>query len=233
MSPTGPGRWPDGASSQRSLWGMADGRVIAVSVGVARDASWAGRMKRTAIDKRAVTGRVKVAELGLLGDEQADLVNHGGYDKAVYAYAREDLDHWAAELGRPLRDGVFGENLTTRGVDVTGARIGERWRVGSTLFELRGPRIPCGVFRNWLDERGWVKRFAAAERTGVYLRVLQTGELGAGDVIERVHRPDDAPTVGESVRAFYGDADLLRRVLAVPGHSSDWDDRAVKYLGAS
>ena len=213
---------------------MGLGRVVTVSVGVARDASWAGRMKRTAIDKRAVTERVKVGELGLVGDEQADLVNHGGYDKAVYVYAREDLDHWAAELGRPLRDGVFGENLTTRGVDVTGARIGERWRIGSTLVELRGPRIPCGVFRNWMDERGWVKRFAASGRTGVYLRVLETGELGVGDAIEPVRSPPAAaPTVAESVRAFYGDTGLLRRVLAVPGRSSAWDDQAAKYLGAS
>ena len=213
---------------------MGLGRVVCVSVGVGRDASWAGRLKRTAIDKRAVTTRVKVGELGLVGDEQADLVNHGGYDKAVYVYAREDLDRWAAELGRPLRDGVFGETLTTRGVDVTGARLGERWRIGSTLLELRGPRIPCGVFRNWMDERGWAKRFADAGDTGVYLRVLETGELGAGDAVEPVGSPPSgAPTVGESVRAFYGDVDLLRRAVAVPGHSSAWDDLAAKYLGAS
>lgn len=212
---------------------MVLGRVVGVSVGMARDAGWAGRMKRTAIDKRPVSERVKVGELGLVGDEQADLVNHGGPDKAVYVYAREDLDHWAGELGRPLRDGVFGENLTTSGIDVTGARLGERWRVGSTLLELRGPRIPCGVFRNWMGEKGWVRRFAASGRTGAYLRVLETGELGAGDPIDVVHRPDDAPTVAESVRAFYGDTGLLRRVLAVPGHSAAWDDRAAKYLGAT
>lgn len=212
---------------------MKIGLVLGVGVGGARDAAWAGRLKRTAIDKRSVSGRVKVGELGLVGDEQADLANHGGPDKAVYVYAREDLDYWERELGRTLRDGVFGENLTTRGIDVTGARLGERWRIGSVLAELRGPRIPCGVFRNWMGEKGWVKRFAAAGRTGVYLRVLETGELGAGDAVELVHRPDDdAPTVGESVRAFYGDAGLMRRVLALPGRSAAWDAQAAKVLGA-
>ena len=204
--------------------------MIAVCTGAARDAAWAGRMKRTAIDKRPVEGRVKVGELGLVGDEQADLANHGGVEKAVYVYAREDLDHWAAQIGRDLRNGAFGENLTTRGLDVTNALIGERWRIGSLLAELTGPRIPCGVFRSWVDERGWVKRFAAEARTGVYLRVLETGDVGAGDPVERVHCPDDAPTVAESVRAYYGDADQLRRLLALPGHGPKWDERAAAVL---
>lgn len=207
--------------------------MIAVNVGLARDEPWAGRMKRTAIDKRPVTGRTKVGELGLDGDEQADLVNHGGPDQAVYAYAREDLDHWGRELGRDLRDGVFGENLTTVGLDVTGARIGERWRIGTLLAEVTSPRIPCGVFRNWLDEKGWVKRFAAAGRTGAYLRVLETGEVGPGDAVELVHRDDAAPTTADAVRAYYGDTEQLRRILAVPTHAAKWDAHARNLLGRS
>ena len=200
--------------------------MIAVCAGVARDAEWAGRMKRTAIDKRPVGGRVQAGERGLAGDEQADLENHGGVEQAVYVYAREDLDFWAGQIGRELRDGAFGENLTTAGLDVTNARIGERWRIGSVLGELTGPRIPCGVFRGWMDEPGWVKRFAAEARTGVYLRVLETGDIGAGDRVERVHRPHDAPTVAESVRAHYGDAEQLRRIIALPTHGPTWDTRA-------
>lgn len=205
---------------------MEQARVIAVCAGTARDAEWAGRMKRTAIDKRPAEGRVQVGELGLVGDEQADLENHGGVEQAVYVYAREDLDFWAAQIGRELRDGAFGENLTTAGLDVTNARLGERWRIGSLLGELTGPRIPCGVFRNWMGEQGWVKRFAAERRTGVYLRVLEVGDVGAGDRVERVYRPDDAPTVADSVSAFYGDAGQLRRILALPGHGPKWDERA-------
>lgn len=205
---------------------MEQAQVVAVSAGPARDAAWAGRMKRTAIDKRPVSGRTKVGELGLVGDEQADLANHGGADKAVYVYAREDLDFWGARLGRHLRDGAFGENLTTLGLDVTNARLGERWRIGAVLCELTGPRIPCGVFRSWMGEKGWVKRFAAEGRTGVYLRVLETGDVAADDRIELAYRPDDAPTVAESVRAYYGDAEQLRRVIALPGHSANWDEIA-------
>lgn len=204
--------------------------MVAVCAGTARDAAWAGRMKRTAIDKRPVAGRVKVDALGLDGDEQADLENHGGVEQAVYVYAREDLDFWAAQLGRELRDGAFGENLTTRGLDVTNARIGERWRIGSVLGELTGPRIPCGVFRNWINERGWAKRFAAEARSGVYLRVLETGDVGAGDRVELVHRPADAPTVAESVRAYYGDAEQLRRIIALPTHGPKWDRQAAAVL---
>lgn len=209
---------------------MEQARVIAVSVGRARDAEWAGRLKRTAIDKRPVEGRVRVGELGLTGDEQYDRVHHGGVEQAVYVYAREDLDFWAGQIGRELRDGAFGENLTTAGLDVTNACIGERWRIGSVLGELTGPRIPCGVFRNWMGEKGWVKRFAAEARTGVYLRVLETGDIGAGDRVERVHRPDDAPTVAQSVRAYYGDTDHLRRILALPTHGPKWDEHAAALL---
>jgi MOSC domain-containing protein YiiM len=172
-----------------------------------------------------------VGELGLLGDEQADLVNHGGPDQAVYLYAREDLDYWGGVLGRHLRDGMFGENLTTLGLDLTGARIGERWRIGSVLGEVTSPRIPCGVFRSWMGEQGWVKRFAAEGRTGAYLRVLETGDVGPGDAVELVHRPDDAPTTAEAVRAYYGDAEQLRRILAVPTHSAKWDAHAKNVLG--
>lgn len=204
--------------------------MISVNVGRAVDAAWAGRLKRTAIHKRPAGDRVKVCALGLDGDEQADLENHGGPDKAVYAYAREELDRWAGLLDRELRDGVFGENLTTSGLDVTEARLGERWRIGGLLAEVTGPRIPCGVFRAWLAEPSWVKRFAQEGRPGAYLRVLEEGDVGAGDPIEIVYRPLIHPTIAEAMRAWYGDVGQLRRVLAVRGRASAWDAAAEKYL---
>src|SRR5690242_4063395 len=137
-------------------------RILSVNVGRAVDAEWAGNLRRTAIDKRKIDGRVAVRENGLAGDERADVANHGHPDQAVYAYAREDYDWWEPRMGRDLRDGQFGENLTTSGADVTGAVLGERWRVGTAVLEVTAPRIPCVVFRNWLDERGWVKRFTEA-----------------------------------------------------------------------
>ncbi|WP_188196467.1 MOSC domain-containing protein [Nonomuraea sp. SYSU D8015] len=206
-------------------------RILSVNVGKTVVAEWAGKMGRTAIDKQAVTHRVEVHANGLAGDERADKENHGAPDHAVYSYAREDYEWWEGELGEGLRNGRFGENLTTSGVDVNGAMIGERWRVGSAVLEVTGPRTPCVVFRNWMDRPGWVKRFTGAARPGAYLRVVELGELGAGDEVEIVSRPEAGVTVADWFRARHGDRDALRRILAVPGHDRRWDEMAEKVLG--
>jgi MOSC domain-containing protein YiiM len=187
------------------------------------DAGWAGQLKRTAIDKRPVTGPVRAGRLGLDGDEQADTAHHGGPEQALYVYAREDLDWWARQLGRDLRDGLFGENITTRSVDVSGALIGERWQLGGAVVQVTSCRIPCSVFRNWTGETGWVKRFAQAGRPGAYLRVLEEGDVAAGDEVTVLSRPDVRVTVAESMRAYYGDDELMKRLLTVDGRSAKWD----------
>jgi len=179
-------------------------------------------VKLTGIDKRPVDGPVMVTRprakglgmVGLAGDRVYDVRNHGGPDQAVYAYAREDLDFWAAELGRPLPNGVFGENLTTEGIDVNDALIGERWRIGPDLIlETSCPRIPCGTFQGWLARGGWIKRFTLAARPGPYLRVIEPGEIRAGDRLEVVHRPGHDVTVALSFRALTVEPDLLPRLL--------------------
>jgi MOSC domain-containing protein YiiM len=206
------------------------GQIVSVNVGRAIDAEWAGRLKRTAIDKQPVLGRIAVRAHGIGEDEQANREHHGGADQAVYAYAREDLDWWQGLLGRELRAGVFGENLTLSGCDVNGALIGERWRVGGVLLEVTSPRVPCGVFRNWMNEKGWVKRFTEAERTGAYLRVVEEGEAAAGDPVITEHRPDDGVTITESFRAYHGDQNLMRRLLEVPGLDGKWQSIAERVL---
>ena len=133
-----------------------------------------------------------MGRLGLGGDEQVDKPAHGGPEQAVYAYAREDLDWWVEQLGRELTNGLFGENITTAGVAVTGALIGEIWQLGTATVQVTGPRIPCVVFAGWMDERQWVKRFADARRPGAYLRVLREGVVGAGDPVEVVVPPGRA-----------------------------------------
>ncbi|MFI6424837.1 MOSC domain-containing protein [Promicromonospora sp. NPDC050880] len=164
----------------------------------------AGPVGVTAIDKRPVEGRVKVRPLGLYADLQADRANHGGLDQAVYAYAQEDADHWSAELGREVTPGLFGENLRTSGLDVNRAVIGERWQVGSALLEVTQPRVPCQTFGRRLGEQRWVRRFAQANRTGAYLRVIENGDLGAGDTVDVVQRPVHGVTISDWFAARYG-----------------------------
>lgn len=176
----------------------------------------------TGIDKRPVDGYVRVSDpgpkglggSGLAGDAVCDLRHHGGSDQAVYAFAREDLDFWEGELDRPLANGVFGENLTTSGVDIRNARIGERWRVGRDLVvEATSGRIPCRTFQAWLGEDGWMKRFTRVAVTGVYLRVITPGDIRAGDPVEIVHRPEHDVTVSLAYRAVTLERELLPRLL--------------------
>lgn len=192
-----------------------DARLESVNLGTVTEVSW-GRKRSSAIDKRPVTTRVAVEPLGLAGDEVADRKHHGGVDQAVYAYAREDLDAWAAELGRDLRAGQFGENLTTVGLDVQGARMGERWRIGSALLEVCDVRIPCSVFQGFLGEPRWVRRFAERGVPGAYLRVVETGELGAGDAVVVEETRDHDLTVGLTFRARTTEPDLLDRFHEEP-----------------
>jgi MOSC domain-containing protein YiiM len=210
---------------------VTNARVISVNAGRGRDAGWAGQLRRTAIDKRPVTGPAAVGWLGVAGDEQSDTENHGGREQALYAYAREDLDWWVERLSRELGNGMFGENITTAGLDVTGALIGEVWRLGTALVQVTAPRIPCAVFRGWLDEHHWVKRFADARRPGAFLRVLATGEVGTGDPVEVVDRPAERVTIAESMSAYYGDAEVMRRLLRVEGRGAKWDEIAIGMLG--
>ncbi|WP_058046783.1 MOSC domain-containing protein [Streptomyces roseifaciens] len=177
----------------------------------------------TGIDKRPVEGPVAVAApgpkgiggSGLAGDEIVSLRHHGGDDQAVYAFAREDLDRWEQELGRPLPNGSFGENLTTTGLDVNGALIGERWRIGADLvLEVSAPRIPCRTFATWLGEAGWIKRFTQEAAPGAYLRVIEPGEIRAGDPVTVVHRPAHHVTVSFLFRAGTVERALLPDVLA-------------------
>jgi MOSC domain-containing protein YiiM len=190
-------------------------RLESVNAGVAIDVVW-GRKKRSAIDKRPVTGPVPVHRLGLGPDEVGDLDDHGGPDQAVYAYAREDLDVWSLELGYPIPAGRFGENLTTVGLDIQEARLGDRWRIGSVLLEVCGVRIPCMVFEGFIDQPHWVRRFVEHGVPGAYLRVVEEGELAAGEVIEVVERRDHDVTVGLAFRAATTERHLLSMLAPEP-----------------
>jgi MOSC domain-containing protein YiiM len=178
----------------------------------------------TGIDKRPVDAPVEVRDpgpkgvglgSGLVGDFVGDGANHGGSDQAVYAFAREDLDDWQQRLGRELPDGFFGENLTTHGVDVNGARLGERWQVGDrVVLQVTAPRIPCVTFRGWVGEEGWLRTFTEVARPGAYLRVVVPGTIRTGDPITVVRRPDHDVTVELTYRASVTSPELLPRLRA-------------------
>jgi MOSC domain-containing protein YiiM len=215
-----------------SVMSMPSPRVISLNRGRISELVIGGKPDQSAIDKRPVTGLVDVGPLGLDGDEQGDKQHHGGTDQALYAYAREDLDWWTEQLGRELRNGMFGENVTTAGIDVSTALIGEIWQLGAAVVQVTAPRIPCVTFRSWMGEPGWVKRFAAAGRPGAYLRVLTAGRIQAGDELTVMETPSEAVTVAESMRAYYGDRELMRRLLTVEGRGEKWDEIGAEVLSS-
>ncbi|MCP3819939.1 MOSC domain-containing protein [Streptomyces sp. A3M-1-3] len=202
---------------------LSSRRVLSVNLGRAEAVEYTDAPSgRTGIDKQPAEGAVRVTApgpkgvgaSGVAGDAVCDLRFHGGDDRAVYAFAREDLDRWERELERPLAHGSFGENLTTAGLDVNGALIGERWRVGPELvLEVTGGRIPCRTFAGSLGERGWVRRFTRDAAPGALLRVIRPGEIRAGDPVEIVHRPEHDITVALLFRAVTTERELLPRTL--------------------
>jgi MOSC domain-containing protein YiiM len=215
-------------------------RITAVSIVHAVVPDLRGDLDETAIDKRPVVERVAVCDpgpagVGLAGDLVVDTRHHGGRDQAVYAYAVEDRDRWAAELGRELAPGSFGQNLDTEGVDVTGAVIGERWQVGDDglVLEVTSPRIPCKTFQGFMDEPHWIKRFTEHGAPGGYLRVVEAGTVGAGDIVTVTDRPAHGVTVGDVFRVRQVATDRLHRMLAeLSDIAPDLDDAVRRDLAA-
>lgn len=197
---------------------MPPARLISVNVGLPKAVDTGRRVVETAIWKYPVEGRVKVRGVNLEGDRQADLTVHGGENKAVYAYAIEETRLWEEELGRELGPGAFGENLTTEGVDVSGAVLGERWRVGTTLLEVVQPRLPCFKLSLKMEDPTFLKTFAQASRPGAYLKIVEEGDLGAGDRVEvdLAGRPDHGVSVRLVADAMLVDHSLIPRAKEAP-----------------
>jgi MOSC domain-containing protein YiiM len=204
--------------------GRTAGAIVeSVNVGRPRPVQWQGRTVTTAIWKAPVAGPVLVSGVNVDGDDQADREVHGGVDKALYAYAGEDLDWWAGRLGRQLGSGTFGENLTTRGLDVGGAVVGERWLVGGgVLLQVAQPRVPCFKLGIRMGDQSFPRSFAAAGRPGAYLRILAEGEVAAGDPVRLVHRPAHGLTVADVAGIYHGDHAQASRLLEVPELAESW-----------
>ena len=197
--------------------------VRSVNVAAIRTVEIDGEAVPTGIYKTPVAGRVSLHGVNLAGDDQADRQNHGGPDRVVYAYAREDYDWWSERLGRQLAPGTFGDNLTLDGIDVSGAKIGERWSVGSTMLQVTSPRVPCFKLAHVMNDNRFIKEFARALRPGAYLRVLEEGEIGAGDAAAIVEpRPTHDLSVREMARIFLFDRANVRALLAAPELPDSW-----------
>lgn len=200
-------------------------RVVSLNVGDIREIEWHGELVTTAIWKYPVSERLALRGVNFVGDDQADRTVHGGPDKAVYAYSREDYDFWRDELGIETPAGLFGENLTVEGLDLASAMIGDRWRVGSALLEVAQPRLPCFKLGIRMGDAHFPKRFLAASRMGAYLRVIEEGDVGAGDDVHVSHRPENGVTLREMIEALH-DRTTAKGLLRAPRLPQFWREVA-------
>ncbi len=202
--------------------------VVSVNVGRPREFELKGKVFTSAIWKTPVTGRLEVRGVNIAGDDQADRAVHGGYDKAVYAYAREDYSWWSEQLDVLLELGTFGENLTISGVEANEALVGERWRVGDAVLEVTQPRLPCFKLGIRMGDQNFPHKFSQAARWGAYLAIVKEGDVGAGDRIELIHSPDHHVTVGLIARTYYQDHSRARELLAASSLPQGWREWAEK-----
>jgi MOSC domain-containing protein YiiM len=201
---------------------LGRGTVVSVNVGRPRPVDHNGEAATTAIWKAPVSGRVVAQGVNLEGDEQADRSVHGGYDKAVYAYAVEDTRWWETRLHRTIGPGGFGENLTVEGLELVACVVGERWTVGTCVLEVSEPRLPCWKLGVRMDDPRFPQRFTRARRPGTYLRIVEPGDLGAGDVVRVVARPEHRVTVGDIWRVYHRDRHEAAALLEVPQLGESW-----------
>jgi MOSC domain-containing protein YiiM len=201
-------------------------QIVSVNVGLPREVEWRGRTVSTGIFKEPIEGRVRVRELNLEGDRQADLTVHGGRDKAVYLYPVEHYSYWQTELARDLPWGAFGENLTTDGLLEDEVNIGDRFRIGATELVVTQPRMPCFKLGIRFERPAIVKRFLASGRTGWYFSVAAEGDIAAGDEIERTGTDERGLTVADVAGLFVGEGGEETLQLAVDhdGLPDGWRD---------
>jgi MOSC domain-containing protein YiiM len=201
-------------------------KVLSINVtSIVHEGAWTGSEGRTGIDKRPVDRAIRFENDGVVGDVVVDRKHHGGYDKAVYTYAREDAEWWEQEIGRAIANGAFGENLTTQGIDVNAALIGERWQIGSVVLEVSEPRIPCRVFAGFWDRPTLIKDFTEAKRSGAYMRIIQEGEMAPGAQINVISRPEHGITIRDIFEAKAGERGKiakLKEVTALSNQYKEW-----------
>ena len=197
---------------------MDDMRVTSVNVGREETIDHGDRRFTTGIRKRPVDGAVYIGADSVAGDTISDKKHHGGADQAVYAYSANDYEWWSAELGQEFAPGTFGENLTIEGLP-TDMNVGDRLLIGDVLLEATAPRIPCSTLAAQMQDSGFGMAFRKAERPGIYFRVLNEGEVSAGDAVTCIDNPAPVVSILELYRLAYDlrpDPDVLERYLEAP-----------------
>jgi MOSC domain-containing protein YiiM len=204
-------------------------RVLSINItSVVHQGEWTGSEGRTGIDKRSVSGPIEFKNNGVAGDRIIDTNVHGGYDQAVYAYALEDAQWWEKEIGEKISAGRFGENLTTEGIDVNAALVGEKWKIGTVILEVSQPRIPCRVFAGFWKRATLIKDFTQAGRPGAYLRIIQEGTAQAGDSIEVIYKPDHSISISDLFSAKSGERSKINEIKVVPQLSTEFKEWSEK-----
>ena len=204
-------------------------RVISINItSVVHQGEWTGSEGRTGIDKRSVSGAIEFKDNGVVGDRVIDTNVHGGHEQAVYAYAREDAQWWEKEINEEIPAGRFGENLTTEGIDVNAALIGEQWKIGSVILEVSQPRIPCRVFAGFWKRATLIKDFTQAGRPGTYLRIIQEGRAQAGDSIEVIFKPNHTVTISDLFAAKSGERSKINQIKDVTYLSTEFKEWSQK-----
>ncbi len=204
-------------------------RVLSINItSVVHQGEWTGSEGRTGIDKRSVAGAIEFKNNGVVGDRVIDTNVHGGYEQAVYAYAREDAQWWEREINEEIPAGRFGENLTTEGIDVNAALVGEQWKIGSVILEVSQPRIPCRVFAGFWKRATLIKDFTQAGRPGTYLRIIQEGTAQAGDAIEVIFKPDHTISIGDLFAAKSGERSKINEIKDVTYLSTEFKEWSQK-----
>jgi len=212
-------------------------RLLSVNVSLPKEVRYRGQTVSTSIFKEPVKGRVMLRRMNLDGDGQADLVGHGGLYKAVHVYTVENYSHWRRELRRDdFRHGQFGENFTADGMMEDQVHVGDIFRVGSAVVEVTQPRVPCFKLAMKMEKPDFLKAFMPRERVGFYFRVLQEGEVGAGDGLERVTIGPEKMSVREMFHLLYFERNKVegaRRALRIPALSPGWRGSFAKIVDAA
>ncbi len=208
--------------------------IISINISPGREAEYQGEPVRTGIFKQPITGPLTVHANGCEGDEQSDLVNHGGVDKAAYGFASDHYPHWSKVLGRDFTPGAFGENLTVSGLQEPELHIGDRLRIGSALLEISQPRNPCFKLGIALGDERAPALFTRYFHTGVYFRVIEPGEIRKADEVLVEYRHPAQVSVHSLFRAYHdrnseGREQVLAAAAGIQELAAEWRDKIAHY----